>query len=105
MKLAVEYLAGTPHWLSTPPPPQVAGAVQVPQWSVPPQPSPGEPQPTPRVEQSVGMQVALLLVATPAGEVEERLGEHELLRGEAAGALAQGKVLWVLVLDSTWKSL
>jgi hypothetical protein len=38
------HMAGThpvspPHWLGTPPPPQVCGAVQSPHWTMPPQPS------------------------------------------------------------------
>jgi hypothetical protein len=33
-----------PHWLAVPPPPQVCGEVQLPQFSVPPQPSPIIPQ-------------------------------------------------------------
>src|SRR5262245_1456778 len=35
---------GAPHWLATPPPPQVAGDVQVPHERMPPQPSPTAPQ-------------------------------------------------------------
>jgi hypothetical protein len=42
--------------LSTPPPPQVRGAVQVPQSSVPPQPSLAKPQSAPVVAQVCGTQ-------------------------------------------------
>lgn len=46
-----------PHLLDTPPPPQVAGAVQVPQSSKPPQPSGNEPHSAPAFAQVVGVQV------------------------------------------------
>jgi len=36
---------GMPHWLGTPPPPQVAGGVHIPQSIWLPQPSPAIPQP------------------------------------------------------------
>ena len=36
--------SGYPHWPATPPPPQIAGGVQVPQLREPPQPSPAVPQ-------------------------------------------------------------
>jgi hypothetical protein len=36
--------AGSPHTLGMPPPPQVAGAAQSPQSSIPPHPSPTLPQ-------------------------------------------------------------
>jgi hypothetical protein len=36
--------SGAPHWPGTPPPPHVCGAVQAPQSSWPPQPSPAGPQ-------------------------------------------------------------
>src|SRR5438132_689446 len=45
-----------PHWLGTPPPPQVSGAVQVPQLRVPPQPSDTEPQLSPAGHVVAGVQ-------------------------------------------------
>jgi hypothetical protein len=45
--------------LGTPPPPQVAGAVQRPQSSVPPQPSGSESQFAPSAAQVVGRQPQL----------------------------------------------
>src|SRR5262249_22184698 len=45
-----------PHWLATPPPPQVCGAAQVPQLSVPPQPSAKVPQLSPAGQLLAGVQ-------------------------------------------------
>src|SRR5215468_6383034 len=55
-----------PQTLATPPPPQVWGAVQVPQVSVPPQPSAMLPQVVPCAAHVVGVHVALPhTLATP----------------------------------------
>ncbi len=47
-----------PHTLGTPPPPHVCGDVQVPQFSVPPQPFDTDPQFFPSAEHVVGVQLA-----------------------------------------------
>ncbi len=47
-----------PHWLATPPPPQVCGAVQVPQATVPPQPLGTVPQLSPAGQVVMGVQTA-----------------------------------------------
>src|SRR5881397_180359 len=57
--------APTPQTLATPPPPQVCGAVQTPQVSVPPQPSGIVPQFFPWAAQVVGVQGAGVLATTP----------------------------------------
>src|SRR5262245_5947124 len=44
---------GAPHWLATPPPPQVCPAEQVPQLMLPPQPSPIVPQVAPAMAQVI----------------------------------------------------
>jgi len=49
----------TPHWLGTPPPPQVAGGVQPPHMMTLPQPSPAGPQPMFCWLQVSGMQAPL----------------------------------------------
>ena len=54
-----------PHTLVVPPPPQVCGAVQVPQFSVPPQPSASEPQFFPCAAQVVGVQPQTFAVPLP----------------------------------------
>jgi hypothetical protein len=46
-----------PHLYGVPPPPQVAGAVHVPQLMTLPQPSPIEPHSAPNAAQVVGVQV------------------------------------------------
>ena len=55
----------TPHLL-LPPPPQVSGAVQVPQLRVPPQPSPAGPQLKPSAAHVVGTHAAPHLLAPAA---------------------------------------
>src|SRR5213594_5250771 len=57
--------APTPQTFATPPPPQVCGAVQTPQVSVPPQPSGIVPQFFPWAAQVVGVQGAGVLATTP----------------------------------------
>src|SRR5712691_2618892 len=57
---AVDAVGLPPQTLATPPPPQVWGAVQEPQVSVPPQPSAIVPQFLPWAAQVVGVQVAVL---------------------------------------------
>ena len=47
-----------PHWLATPPPPQLAGAAQFPQLRIPPQPSATGPQFAPRLVHVLGVHVA-----------------------------------------------
>jgi hypothetical protein len=47
----------TPQWFGMPPPPQVAGAVQVPHMSGPPQPSLAAPQLYPIIAHVIGVQV------------------------------------------------
>ena len=53
---APQVVAVQPHWLVTPPPPQVCGAVQVPQSRVPPQPSEAVPQFCPAGHDVAGLQ-------------------------------------------------
>ena len=53
---ALQVLGVQPHLLAKPPPPQVAGATQVPQWSVALHPSGVSPQVSPRAAQVVGTQ-------------------------------------------------
>src|SRR5262245_8502411 len=62
--------AGAPHTLATPPPPQVWGAVQTPQVSVPPQPSGMVPQFLPWAAQVVGVQAAEALAVQVWGARE-----------------------------------
>jgi hypothetical protein len=50
--------APPPHWLGTPPPPQICGAVHAPHWSKPPQPSPCGPHVAPSAAHVVGMHAA-----------------------------------------------
>ncbi len=55
-----------PHWFACPPPPQVSDPGQVPQSSMPPQPSGSDPQVAPATAQVVGAHVVpLLLDAVP----------------------------------------
>jgi hypothetical protein len=50
---------GAPQTPGVPAPPQVCGAVQVPQFCVPPQPSPETPQDRPSAAQFFGVQAAV----------------------------------------------
>src|SRR5262249_34039569 len=58
VRVSVAVVGAAPHTLGTPPPPQVCGAVQTPQVSVPPQPSGIVPQFFPCAAHVVGVHAA-----------------------------------------------
>ncbi|MGC4092546.1 MAG: hypothetical protein QM756_32640 [Polyangiaceae bacterium] len=55
---------GAPHWPATPPPPQVAGATQVAQSTLPPQPSLIGPQAVPQAVVVFGTHTVVLVPHT-----------------------------------------
>src|ERR1700677_3721753 len=103
MNVAALNMAATPHWLAIPPPPQVAGEVQVPQLSVPPQPSPVVPQLTPRAPQVVGTQSELLPPDTQPARSKSACASRSSC-AEKPPEHSEGNCCRALLLVSTWKS-
>jgi hypothetical protein len=81
--LFVAHVPEPPHWFGVPPPPQVKGAVHVPQSRLPPQPSESDPHPAPALAHVVGTQplelVLELLDPDPELELLDAEPELELL--------------------------
>src|SRR6059036_300740 len=67
VRVSTAVVGALPQTFATPPPPQVCGAVQAPQVSVPPQPSAIVPQFFPCAAQVVGVQAGV--VTTPCHRV------------------------------------